>query len=85
MALRPRTVASTGCYPFELAAWRVRKHIKNDRGDIRTRAANYHSRTPKYNSKYRNDQITKAIKWTDWLEYRFMTEKKLIFIWRKSY
>jgi hypothetical protein len=29
-----KTVASTGCYPFELAAWRVRQHIKYDQGDI---------------------------------------------------
>ena len=70
-----RTVVSTGCYPFELAAWRVRQHIKNDRGDIWTKAANYHSRTPKYHAKYRNALIIKAIKWADWLEYHFMTKK----------
>lgn len=25
-------VAAHGCYPFELAAWRIRMHIKNDSG-----------------------------------------------------
>ena len=61
-------VAQPGCYPFDLAAWRVRQHIENDKGDIWTKASNYHSRTPKYNSKYRADLIVKAVKWADWLE-----------------
>ena len=61
-------VAQPGCYPFDLAAWRVRQHIQNDKGDIWTKAANYHSRTPKYNARYRADLITKAVKWADWLE-----------------
>ncbi len=61
-------VAQPGCYPFDLAAWRVRQHIQNDEGDIWTKAANYHSRTPKYNARYRADIIVKAVKWADWLE-----------------
>ncbi|MCW5597601.1 MAG: conjugal transfer protein TrbN [Nitrosomonas sp.] len=64
-------VAQAGCYPYDLAAWRVRQHIQNDRGDIWTKAANYHSKTPKYNSKYRADLIARAVKWADWLEERF--------------
>lgn len=67
-------VSNPGCYAYDLAAWRVRQHIKNDKGDIWTRAANYHSRTPKYNVKYRGDLMTKATKWADWLENRFITE-----------
>ena len=66
-------VAQSGCYPFDLAAWRVRQHIKNDQGDIWTKASNYHSRTPKYNSKYRADLIVKAVKWADWLENNLAT------------
>lgn len=66
-------VAQSGCYPFDLAAWRVRLHIKNDQGDIWTKASNYHSRTPKYNSKYRADLIVKAVKWADWLENNLTT------------
>jgi len=49
----------------------VRLHIKNDNGDIWTKAANYHSRAPKYNAKYRADLINRAVKWADWLEDRF--------------
>ncbi len=61
-------VAEAGCYAYDLAAWRVRQHIKNDPGDVWTKAANYHSRTPKVNSRYRNDLIVKAVKWADWID-----------------
>ena len=76
--IKPDHVANPGCYAYDLAAWRVRLHIKNDKGDIWTRAANYHSRTPKYNAKYRADLIAKAVKWADWLENRFITENNKI-------
>ena len=69
-----RDVAASGCYSFDLAAWRVRQHLLNDKGDIWTRAANYHSRTPKYNTIYRKDLIRKAAKWGNWLEARFFTK-----------
>ncbi|AVX40729.1 conjugal transfer protein TrbN [Yersinia massiliensis] len=66
-------VAQAGCYSYDLAAWRLRGHLMNDKGDIWTRAANYHSRTPKFNAPYRADLIQKATKWGDWLEARFVT------------
>ena len=66
-------VAATGCYSFDLAAWRLRMHLRNDSGDIWTRAANYHSRTPQFNAVYRTDLMKKAAKWADWLEARFVT------------
>ena len=68
--ITPDHVSAAGCYAFDLAAWRIRLHIKNDQGDVWTRAANYHSRTPKYNAKYRADLMAKAVKWADWLEER---------------
>jgi hypothetical protein len=67
-------VAAAGCYPFDLAAWRLRLHIRKDSGDLWTRAANYHSRTPQYNTIYRADLMRKAVKWADWLDARFVTE-----------
>ncbi|CAE6518994.1 Lytic transglycosylase catalytic [Nitrosomonas nitrosa] len=67
-------VAQAGCYAYNLAAWRVRQHIKNDKGDVWTKAANYHSRTPEYNARYRADLIVKAAKWANWLEERFYTK-----------
>lgn len=66
-------VAKPGCYPFDLAAWRLRGHLLHDNADLWTRAANYHSRTPKYNELYRADLIQKAQKWGAWLEARFPT------------
>ena len=71
--ITPDHVANLGCYAYDLAAWRVRLHIKNDKGDIWTKAANYHSRTPKYNAKYRADLIVRANRWSGWLENRFIT------------
>jgi len=66
-------VAASGCYPYELATWRIRNHIKYDQGDLWTRAANYHSRTPEYNSEYRIKLKTAASRWAGWLMQRFKT------------
>lgn len=66
-------VAAAGCYAFDLAAWRLRRHLRNDQGDLWTRAANYHSRTPRFNALYRADLMKKAATWADWLEARFVT------------
>ena len=71
--ITPGHVASAGCYPFELAAWRLRKHIRYDKGDLWTRAANYHSRTPQFNQAYRADLMVRAAKWADWLGKRYQT------------
>lgn len=69
--ITPEDVAAAGCYSYELAAWRLRMHIRNDRGDIWTRAANYHSRTPRYNTAYREQIRRRGKKWGDWLRSRF--------------
>jgi hypothetical protein len=53
---------ASGCYPYYLAAWRIAGHIHNDEGDIWQRAANYHSRTPYYNSIYRANLMRRAAK-----------------------
>jgi hypothetical protein len=61
-------VAAAGCYAYDLAAWRLHGHLQKDSGDIWTRAANYHSRTPTYNAVYRADLIIKANKWAKQLD-----------------
>ncbi len=66
-------VEQAGCYPYELAAWRLRSHILHDQGDLWTRVANYHSRTPSRNAQYRRGLMRKAAKWADWLSTRFST------------
>ena len=64
-------VAASTCYPFELAAWRLAGHLARDRGDVFTRAANYHSRTPRYNAIYRGKLIKAAASWEIWLTEHF--------------
>lgn len=68
-----RDVEVSGCYPYELAAWRLRQHILYDKGDLWTRVANYHSRTPSHNARYRADVRQIAGKWANWLRARFVT------------
>jgi len=75
--ITPQDVAVAGCYPYALAAWRLRMHIRKDAGDLWTRAANYHSRTPKFNAIYRADLMRRASKWAVWLEARFPTHDVL--------
>lgn len=71
--ITPADVAAAGCYPYDLAAWRLRGHIMKDAGDLWTRASNYHSRTPHYNAIYRAQLVRRAAKWGSWLEARFPT------------
>ena len=71
--ITPVDVAAAGCYAYDLASWRLRMHIRNDRGDLWTKAANYHSRTPHYNAIYRAQLVHRAAKWGMWLEARSTT------------
>ncbi|MNG24726.1 hypothetical protein D3C84_1094860 [compost metagenome] len=68
-------MAQAGCYPYELAAWRLGQHLRKDAGDLWTKAANYHSRTPQYNAVYRRDLMRRAARWADWLDARFVTRE----------
>jgi hypothetical protein len=73
-----KDISGTGCYPYQLAAWRLRRHIVNDTGsDLWARAANYHSYTPKFNAVYRARLIRLADKWANWLAARFKTRDVL--------
>lgn len=56
-------VSGPGCYPYRLAAWRIRRHISLDDGDVWERIANYHSRTPALNMKYRVAIMSRSAKW----------------------
>ncbi|MGK5078745.1 conjugal transfer protein TrbN [Janthinobacterium sp. HLX7-2] len=72
--ISPANVAAKGCYPYDLAAWRLRQHLLYDTGSVWTRAANYHSRTEKYNLPYQVDLISKGYKWALWLESNFSVQ-----------
>lgn len=69
--IAPADVAVAGCYPYDLAAWRLQQHITKDQGDLWTRSANYHSRTPRFNEVYRTDLMRRAARWADWLAARY--------------
>lgn len=69
----PRDVAAAGCYAFDLAAWRLRQHLLHDLGDVWTRVADYHSRTPSINAVYRRQIMVRAERWAGWLEAHFVT------------
>jgi len=71
-------VAAPGCYSYLLAAWRIRGHLRKDAGDVWTRAANYHSRTPTFNARYRADLIRRAVRWTTWLDRHFPTHDAVV-------
>ncbi|MCY1270179.1 hypothetical protein D9M69_233100 [compost metagenome] len=73
--ITPEDVEKGGCYPYDLAAWRIRGHVRNDSGDLWTRVANYHSRTPAINARYRQMIMRRAAYWADWLDERFATQQ----------
>ena len=58
---------NNSCYPYYLAAWRIKQHINNDNGDIYQKVSNYHSRTPHYNAIYREDLIKRSEKLATYL------------------
>lgn len=68
-----KDVEQPGCYPYDLAAWRLYRHIQLDSGDVWRKAANYHSKTPKYNSIYRAKLIKSGKKWSRWIATHFQT------------
>jgi hypothetical protein len=69
--ISPSHVSGSGCFPYQLAAWRLRGHLRGDRGDIWTRVANYHSRTPFHNQRYRAQLMRRASAWERWLGTQF--------------
>lgn len=67
----PAEAGRPGCYAYHLAAWRLRQHLAHDAGDVWTRAANYHSRTPGLNAEYRAQIMTRGARWAGWLHTRW--------------
>lgn len=73
--IAPADVAAAGCYAYDLATWRLARHLARDQGDIWQRAANYHSRTPSHNAKYRERLMRRAARWATWLKARYPTRE----------
>lgn len=58
-----------GCYNAELAAYLLRKRLlEPGQQDFWTKAANYHSKTPKYNAVYRKKLVALSTEWANWIQ-----------------
>lgn len=68
-------VAAAGCYAYDLATWRLARHLARDRGDLWQRAANYHSRTQHINARYRAKLMARGARWASWLKARYATRE----------
>ena len=71
--IAPGDIAAASCYAYELTAWRLRRHLLHDRGDLWTRISNYHSYPPQYSARYRTQLLIRAEYWAHWLERHFVT------------
>lgn len=56
------------CFSFQVAAYKLKEHIKFDKGDLLTRLAMYHSKTPKYNEIYKKKIVFHSKYWSDFLQ-----------------
>lgn len=62
-----------GCYNAEVAAYLLKKRIDEpgNTSNYWTKAANYHSRTPVYNTIYRKKLVALSAEWANWLEHKY--------------
>ncbi len=55
------------CFSFQVAAFKLKEHIKFDKGDLLTRLAMYHSKTPSLNEIYKKKIVFHSKYWSDFL------------------
>lgn len=55
------------CFSFQVAAYKIKEHIKYDKGDLLTRLAMYHSKTPYYNEIYKKKIVAHSKYWSNFL------------------
>jgi len=61
-----------GCKNVEIAAFLLKKRLSENKGqDFWTRVANYHSKTPMYNTRYKNKLMPLAHRWAEWLKSQY--------------
>jgi hypothetical protein len=61
-----------GCKNVEIAAYLLKKRLSENNGqDFWTKVANYHSKTPMYNSRYKDKIQPLAHKWASWLQEQY--------------
>ena len=61
-----------GCYNAEVAAFLLKKRL-SEKGntDFWVKAANYHSRTPRFNAIYRKKLVALSTEWARWLQKNY--------------
>ncbi|MDB6011332.1 MAG: conjugal transfer protein TrbN, partial [Gammaproteobacteria bacterium] len=62
-----------GCYNAMLAAFILHKRLQEPDVDFWRKAANYHSRTPQFNLRYRIRLMLLSVEWARWLQYTYST------------
>lgn len=67
VGIEQEDAAWRGCFNAELAAWVLQQRLAEAGQDFWTRAANYHSRTPEFNARYRESLIRWSQRWGAWL------------------
>lgn len=70
LGVSPTDLASRGCYNAQFAAMLLSEALNNPSKqhlDFYTRAAGYHSWTPKYNAIYRRKLVAYTQQWHNWL------------------
>lgn len=67
LKLTPDDFLKRDCFSFQTAAYKLKEHIKFDKGDLLTRLAMYHSKTPKYNEIYKKKIVFHSKYWSDFL------------------
>ncbi len=65
--LIPDDFLKRDCFSFQTAAYKLKEHIKFDKGDLLTKLAMYHSKTPKYNEIYKKKIVAHSKYWSDFL------------------
>lgn len=64
-----------GCYNYEMAAFLLRRHLEGCKQDFWTCVANYHSKTPSKNARYKKLIMPLAKKWEQYLSIRYKTKE----------
>lgn len=64
----PEEILNNTCYAFEIAAFKVSEHLKNDDGSFLKKIANYHSKTPDLNRHYQTKLIQHSNIWINYLK-----------------
>lgn len=80
LKITPEEILNNNCYAFEIAAFKVREHLKNDKGSFLSKIANYHSRTTDLNKNYQTKLIQHSNIWRNYLK----NNKYTVYQWEYS-